>query len=270
MKKCFAILLSVLLVLCLMLPFAALAADADPETCPHEHVIDVPAVEGTCTHSGKTAGTKCADCGTILSGVEDTGLVPTNHANYKTEVRDAVDATCAHEGYSGDVYCLACGEPISMGTTIPKSTTHTGQVEVRGKVDATCTDAGYSGDKYCGECNALLVTGHVTPINEKHHGDYELEVRDAKEPTCGEHGYSGDTYCTGCGHLVTQGCDLLPTGEHVDADGDKICDNCGKAIPEPGSEKKSFGDIVKAFFKPANFFRTLWGTIKAFFSALFG
>lgn len=193
---------------------------------------------------------------------------PCTHENTETELRGAEEATCAHAGYTGDLYCVACGEMISEGEVIPISETHTGQVELRGAVDADCTNGGYSGDKYCSECGDLLVTGHVIKINPKHHGNFELEVRGAVEPTCTERGYTGDTYCSGCGVLLTQGSDLLPT--HTDADDDGICDVCGEVIPEPGSGKKSFGDIVKEFFKPANFFRTLWGTIKVFFSTLFG
>ena len=37
-------------------------------TCLHEIVENIPAKGATCTETGYTAGTKCSDCGTMVSG----------------------------------------------------------------------------------------------------------------------------------------------------------------------------------------------------------
>ena len=71
--------------------------------CDHENVENVPAVASTCQTKGHAAGTKCADCGAILSGCEEYGLA----AHSFTAVQSTVAATCTEGGYT--VYkCAFC------------------------------------------------------------------------------------------------------------------------------------------------------------------
>lgn len=183
-----------------------------------------------------------------------------------TENRGYIAPTCAEEGFSGDVYCLNCGEKIADGHALEKSQVHRNAI-AEGAVQATCTTPGFTGDRYCADCGAFLSQGQDTPINPKHHGDYSLEVRNAVEPTCGKGGYSGDTYCAGCNQLVTEGIALRPTGEHTDADGDNVCDDCGTQLPEA---TRSFKDYFLGLLNPKTFFRVLADLFKTFIKTLAG
>ena len=57
-----------------------------------EHtVVDVAAVEATCTEAGATAGTKCSVCGTVLSGCEKIDALGHDFKDGKCTRCDAVD-----------------------------------------------------------------------------------------------------------------------------------------------------------------------------------
>lgn len=71
--------------------------------CDHVNVENVGEVASTCQTKGHAAGTKCADCGAILSGCEEYPLA----AHSYTELVETKAATCTEGGYK--VYkCTNC------------------------------------------------------------------------------------------------------------------------------------------------------------------
>ena len=79
----------------------------------HTEVTD-PAVAATCTTAGKTEGSHCSVCNTVIKA--QTTIPATGH----TEVADAaVAATCTTAGKTEGSHCSVCGEVIVAQTTIP-------------------------------------------------------------------------------------------------------------------------------------------------------
>ena len=82
--------------------------------CKHENIEDVAANPATCTQSGNTAGTKCADCGAIMTGCEEikaTGhnwVDATCQAPKTCSVCEATDGVVADHNYV-DGACTVCG-----------------------------------------------------------------------------------------------------------------------------------------------------------------
>ena len=71
--------------------------------CDHVNVENVDEVASTCQTKGHAAGTRCADCGAILSGCEEYALA----AHSYTVLKETKAATCAEGGYK--VYkCANC------------------------------------------------------------------------------------------------------------------------------------------------------------------
>ncbi len=67
----------------------------------------IEAVEATCTTEGKTEGTKCSVCNTILEGGE---IIPPTH---KLETLKAVAVTCTRAGKGEGARCSLCGEIVT-------------------------------------------------------------------------------------------------------------------------------------------------------------
>ena len=101
-------------------------ADVASGECAHSNTEEIAAVDATCTETGNTAGTKCNDCGLILSGCETVAAL-----GHKNEVSEVVDATCLEDGYT-TYTCTVCG----------KSTKETIAAIGHNYVDGTCTGCG--------------------------------------------------------------------------------------------------------------------------------
>lgn len=71
------------------------------------HTVEkIEAVEATCTTEGKTEGTKCSVCNTVLEGGE---IIPPTH---KLETLKAVAVTCTRAGKGEGARCTLCGEIV--------------------------------------------------------------------------------------------------------------------------------------------------------------
>lgn len=71
--------------------------------CDHRNTENVPEVKSTCKEKGHAAGTKCADCGAILSGCEEYKLAEHSY----TVKLNTVAPSCTDKGYT--VYrCVTC------------------------------------------------------------------------------------------------------------------------------------------------------------------
>ena len=194
----------------------------------HTEVKDA-ATPATCENTGKTEGSHCSVCGTVLKKQEilpatghtwDSGKVTkaatcttdgektytctichktrtesipkTGH----TEVKDAATpATCENTGKTEGSHCSICGTVIKQQEILPA----TGHTWDNGKVtkQATCTE---DGEKLytCTTCQktrteTISATGHT-----------EI-TKFAKKATCETEGYTGDIYCNNCGEMLKEG-----------------------------------------------------------------
>ncbi len=82
--------------------------------CAHETLIDIPAVAPSCTESGLTAGTKCANCLDFITVPE---FVPS--IGHTEVVTDALAPTCTEPGYTSSTTCSVCKDVLIYKTDIP-------------------------------------------------------------------------------------------------------------------------------------------------------
>lgn len=95
----------------------------------HTEVID-PAVEATCTEDGKTQGSHCGVCNTVIRAQSVTSK--TGH----TEVDDpAIEATCTEDGRTKGSHCSVCNEVLTIQQIIPKKAHDYRTQTVRASVD---------------------------------------------------------------------------------------------------------------------------------------
>ena len=206
-------------------------------------VEEVPEKPATCEEPGHKAGTKCAACGAILSGMEeipatghteviDPAAAPTCTEPGKTEgkhcsvcnkvivaqeeipakghievIDPAVAPTCTEPGKTEGKHCSVCNEIIAAQEEIPAKG-HTEVIDPA--VEPTCTEPGKTEGKHCSVCNEIIVAQEVIPAKGHTEG-----IRDAVEPTLTTPGYTGDKYCTVCGELIEKGTEIPKTGAHI-------------------------------------------------------
>ena len=98
--------------------YSCICGESYTKTIPktsHTQAVD-SAVAATCTRSGKTQGSHCSVCGTII--IKQKTVPATGHVHI--EVRNTKKATTLSDGYTGDIYCKDCGIKISSGKIIKK------------------------------------------------------------------------------------------------------------------------------------------------------
>ena len=129
--------------------------------CDHANVENVPEVASTCQTKGHAAGTKCADCGAILSGCEEYPLAGHSY----TVLVNTVAATCTVGGYK--VYkCANCDATETRDRTNANGHSFTQLVENKA---ATCTEGGYKVYK-CANCDATETRDRVNALGHDYQG----------------------------------------------------------------------------------------------------
>ena len=154
----------------------------------HKEVTD-KAVPATCTAQGKTAGSHCSVCNTVI--VMQQTINPTGHS----EITDnAVPATCTKTGLTEGRHCTACKAVIVPQSTI-KATGHTEIIDKA--VPASCTESGLTEGRHCTACKAVIVpqsiikaTGHTEIIDK------------AVPASCTESGLTEGRHCTACEAVI--------------------------------------------------------------------
>jgi predicted nucleic acid-binding Zn ribbon protein len=154
----------------------------------HKEVADV-AVEATCTTEGKTAGSHCSVCNTVLTKQE---VVP---VKAHTEVVDkAVEPTCTETGLTEGKHCSVCSTVTVAQDTVPAKG-HTEVVDAA--VDATCTETGLTEGKHCSVCEEVIVAQDTVAAK----GHTEV-VDEAVEPTYSETGLTEGSHCSVCNEVL--------------------------------------------------------------------
>lgn len=101
--------------------------------CSHSNVVTDNAVSATCTKTGLTQGSHCADCGEVLTPQQ---VISVKEHNFVT--KSGKKATCQTTGLTDGSYCSDCGYIKVDQVEIPK------------------IDCVEGGDGYCTMCKSIL------------------------------------------------------------------------------------------------------------------
>ena len=142
----------------------------------HTEVTDA-AVAPTCTETGKTEGSHCSVCNTVLKAQE---VIP---ATGHTEVTDAAVApTCTESGKTEGKHCSVCNTVLKAQEVIPAL----GHTEVTdAAVAPTCTESGKTEGTHCSVCNKILVMQEEIPADGHEWGEWFV-TEAAKESESGK------------------------------------------------------------------------------------
>lgn len=175
-----------------------------------------------------------------LNLVREAGVLPffakcdKDHtaADLETVLVPGTAATCTEAGVEDTVKCAECGYVVSGGGVID-ALGHDYKVAT---VDSTCTKTGTK-TTTCSRCDYEKV--ETIAVKAHSYGAWKV----TKAATCVDKGVETRT-CT-CGKEETR--PINATGNHPDADGNKVCDHCGHDWNE--KEDNSFFGKIKAFFQ---------------------
>ena len=208
----------------------------DSTTIPatgHTPVTD-EAVPATCTTKGKTAGSHCSVCNTVLVPQEET-----DYAAHTPVTDEAVPATCTTNGKTAGSHCSVCNEVLEKQEVIPAA--HQDVVDMEAK-DPTCTEPGQQGGKYCAACGEVLEEPEVLPA----HGHEKEVTTEAKAPTCTKDGCTEGWKCIieDCGYEVAS--EVIKATGHTEKVIPAKAATCTKTGLTEGKKCSVCGKILKA------------------------
>ena len=163
-------------------------------------VVTDAAVAATCTQAGKTAGSHCKVCNTVIKKQE------TIAAKGHTAVTDAaVAATCTQAGKTAGSHCKVCNTVIKKQETIAAKG-HTAVTNAA--VAATCTQAGKTAGSYCKVCNTIIKKQETIPAK-----GHTIVTDAAVAATCTQAGKTAGSHCKVC-NLVVKKQEIIPRKAH--------------------------------------------------------
>ena len=122
----------------------------------HTEVKDA-AVEATCTSTGKTEGSHCSICGTVIKAQTEIAKKAHTYGSWKV----VKSVTCTVDG-SKERSCTECGKKETQAIA------KTGHTEVKdAAVEATCTSTGKTEGSHCSVCGTVIKA--QTEIAKKAH-----------------------------------------------------------------------------------------------------
>ncbi len=205
--------------------------------CPHcnsilidEIFIIDSAVNPTCTGTGLSEGSHCANCGQTIVA---QNVIP---ANGHTEVIDkAKPVTCTEPGLTEGKHCSVCNEVFIVQNVIPAK----GHTEVIDKAKpATCTENGLTEGKHCSVCNEVFIVQNVIPAK----GHVEV-IDEAKSPTCTEIGLTKGSHCSVCNKVLTAQ-EVIPAKGHTEVIDEGKPAACFKSGLTDGSHCSVCGEVI--------------------------
>ena len=140
--------------------------------CGHDVKETLPAVEPTCTSTGRSEGERCISCEEIVSGYEIIQMLPHTYDNPS-------DQTCNYCDHVRVVECL-----------------HINTKEIKA-VEPTCTEEGFTRGAACAACGKVLVKPEKIDKIPHTESDWIVDVA----PTETEKG-AMHTQCTVCGFII--------------------------------------------------------------------
>ena len=216
----------------------------DAET--REHIlVELPAVEATCTATGLSTGWRCEFCGFDVTPQEETAMAP-----HTEVVVSGLQATCTETGLTEGKQCSVCGE-ITVRQEVIEMKPHT-EIAVAAK-EPTCSEVGLTEGVMCSVCGTFTVTQNEIAMIE--HTPVKVE---AKEPTCTEEGHSEGMKCSVCDTILSAESviEKLPHNEVVipaeeatciktGLTAGKKCSMCGEILEEQQVVEKTAHKEVK-------------------------
>jgi len=190
----------------------------------------IPAVEGTCTREGFTAGTKCSVCKAVLEAPVSTG-----YGDHKPALTGKKAATCTEAGYTGDTICTICATVLETGSAIEKKA-HT-EVTAPGYA-STCTTHGYTDSIICIDCNAVLVEREELPLAAHKAGAETRENEVAA--TCSAAGsYTRVVKCSVCETEMERAAVTVEKAAHTPGEAKKE-----NVIPASCTREGSYDEVI--------------------------
>ncbi len=224
----------------------------DPE-CQHTNTETIPAVPATCTTPGKTEGTKCSDCGYIVTQPENTALA--DHTDNGAGVCSVCGKYLTSAAIVDAAYGLASGASLANGpytlsgviTSVDEAyNTQYSNVTVTMAVTGAASDKPIKCYRLKGTGADLIAVGTTITVTgqlKNYNGTIEFDsgctldsytlcqhtdtviIGVDKDPTCTEEGSTAGEKCSVCGTIIVEETTIDPLG-HKDANGDSKCDTC--------------------------------------------
>lgn len=189
-------------------------------------------VEPTCTTPGRTASTRCTNCGGTWGGeiIPARGHTPVSDDN-------AVAPTCQHTGLTASTSCSVCHTRLTEQRVLAV-TDHAPVADEA--VAPTCTTTGLTAGSHCRDCGAILVAQETVPMV-----GHSIETIPGYAPTCTTPGLTDGRQCAVCHAVLTERQPIRPVGHTVVTDPakDPTCTETGLT---EGSHCVSCGETVVA------------------------
>ena len=169
-------------------------------------IVRDEAIPATCKETGKTAGSHCSVCNTVIQAQET--IPKTEHSWDAGTIVE--EASCTEEGIE-KITCTVCGESKT------EKVAPAGHIVVKDEaIEATCTTTGKTEGSHCDVCNEVLQEQKVIP--KKGHTVVKDE---AVEATCTATGKTEGSHCSVC-NTVIQAQEIIPKTDHRWDDGEIV------------------------------------------------
>ena len=160
-------------------------------------IVRDEAIPATCKETGKTAGSHCSVCNTVIQAQET--IPKTEHSWDAGTIVE--EASCTEEGIE-KITCTVCGESKT------EKVAPAGHIVVKDEaIEATCTTNGKTEGSHCSVCNEVIQAQEVIPKTDHRWDDGEIVT----EATCTEAGIKKIS-CTVCGESYTE---EIPAAGHT-------------------------------------------------------
>lgn len=150
------------------------------------NIVEIPAVESTCTTKGHTAGTQCDYCKKVFIETEELPLASHDYGEWEEET----PATCITLGKEIRT-CNDCGAVDYQDIEILGH-----DIVETEAVASTCTEKGHTAGSYCDYCNRVFVAEEELPLADH---SYSSICHVTIEPTYTSVG-NGYYICDECGY----------------------------------------------------------------------
>ncbi|MBQ1966518.1 MAG: leucine-rich repeat protein [Clostridia bacterium] len=189
-------------------------------------LVQVDAKAPTCTEIGWDAYEYCTAC-TYTTKVE----LPVDPDAHDIVIDKAVAPDCANTGLTEGQHCSRCNNATIAQEVIPALNHKDTLVKVDAKAP-TCTEIGWDAYEYCTACTYTTYVEHAIDPNA-----HDIIIDKAVAGDCTNAGLTEGQHCSRCNN-ATIAQEVIPaTGEHIDADGDTMCDNGGEQLTCPDCKR---------------------------------
>ncbi len=174
----------------------------------HTPAVD-PGLFPTCTETGLTEGSHCAECGTILVEQNTVPVLP-----HTPIVDAAVAPTCTATGLTEGSHCSVC-RTVIVGQKVVPALGHKPVTDIA--VAPTCTETGLTEGSHCSTCGEILVAQQVVEAL-----GHTVVVDPAVAPTVSEPGLTEGYHCSTCGFVFKAQEEVRPLGNTLVMDSEKV------------------------------------------------